>query len=123
KLVAWLFFDGGGEMFQATGLIALCASQPSGPHVVGCLVAVFRRHLFQGFSGRIELIETQRGRSKVELAVEIVRPEPSDLSAPGNRFEQVLLLGRLGQNVERRERIGMKLKNFLCVRGRAAEIL
>src|SRR5947207_1509752 len=102
-------------MLEYTRFIALSASQPSGDYVVRRFIAVVRPDLFECFSRGIELTKTQRGRDKVQLAIQIVRPKARDLSAPSDCFEEVLLLGRFGQKVKCRKGIGMKLKNFLRV--------
>ena len=86
-------------MFFDFGIVALSAREPTGDDVISGAIAVLGRDVGERFARGIDLLETERGRGKIELALQSVRLQPRDLRAPRDRLRAVLFLARLRQNV------------------------
>ena len=79
-------------------VIPLSTGQPARDHMIGRFVAILCRDLLQRIARRVELAKTQRGRSEIQLALQIPRAQSSDLSAPGNGVDKILLFGGVRQD-------------------------
>ena len=64
--------------------------------------------MLERFARGIELAETERGGSEIELAIEISGLEPGDLRTPRHGLRPVLFLARFRQDVKGRKRIVMQ---------------
>ena len=77
----------------------------------------------QRFASEIDLTKAKRGRSQIQLRVDVVGLQSRDLRPPGNGFLGVLFFGRVGQDVKRRKRIVMHFQDLARDPIRAGEIL
>ena len=99
EIVARFLFDRGGELAFLLGEISFRVRKPSGDNMKMRRRAIVWIDIVERFARGIDLLETERGRGKIELALQSVRLQPRDLRAPRDRLRAVLFLARLRQNV------------------------
>ena len=112
EIIFRIFLEGGFKFLFLISRISFGASKPARYNMECSAILSPRSDSFQRLTSEIDLTKTKRGRSEIELTVDVIRLQSRDLGPPGYGFLGVLFLGCVRQNVKRWKRIAMEFQHL-----------